>query len=184
MEDANLISKTRRKKQMHDLQALGAALVKLPADQLRRIELPDDLREAVEACRPMTKHEAIRRQMQYIGKLMRHLEAGPIAAQLEALNAPAARETARFHRAERWRDALLADGDGLERFVQEFPEADAESLRRRAWWRLSIDPAATANSSRPSTRSCKPARRASREPRRRAHRPGGHERSRLGRRLS
>jgi len=132
MEDANLISKTRRKKQMHDLQALGAALVKLPADQLRRIELPDDLREAVEACRPMTKHEAIRRQMQYIGKLMRHLEAGPIAAQLEALNAPAARETARFHRAERWRDALLADGDGLERFVQEFPEADVESLRRLA----------------------------------------------------
>ena len=132
MEDANLISKTRRKKQMHDLQALGAALVKLPADQLRRIELPDDLREAVEACRPMTKHEAIRRQMQYIGKLMRHLEAGPIAAQLEALNAPAARETARFHRAERWRDALLAEGDGLERFVQEFPEADVESLRRLA----------------------------------------------------
>lgn len=132
MEDANLISKTRRKKQMHDLQALGAALVRLPADQLRRIALPDDLREAVEACRPMTKHEAIRRQMQYIGKLMRHLEAGPIAAQLEALNAPAARDTALFHRAERWRDAILADGDGIDRFAAEFPEADAEALRRLA----------------------------------------------------
>lgn len=132
MEDANLISKTRRKRQMHDLQAVGIALTKLPADQLAKVELPERLREAVEAARSITKHEALRRQMQYIGKLMRQLDAGPIVAQLDAFRAPASRETARFHRAETWRESLLGEADGIARFVAEFPSADAATLHRLA----------------------------------------------------
>ena len=129
MSDSNLISKTRRKKQMHDLQDIGAALTRLPAEQLARIEMPEDLREAVMACRRITKHEAVRRQMQYIGRLMRELDAGPIAAQLEALHAVTHGQTARFHRAERWRSDMLADAAAIDRFVQEFPEADPHRLR-------------------------------------------------------
>ena len=129
MSDENLISKTRRKRQAHDLQDLGKALTRLRADQLGRIEMPDDLRQAVAECREMTKHEAIRRQLQYIGRIMRDMECAPIAAQLEALHAPSHRQTALFHRAERWRTDILADPSGVERFVGEHPAADAKRLR-------------------------------------------------------
>jgi ribosome-associated protein len=129
MSDPNLISKTRRKKQMHDLQEIGATLVRLPPEQLARIELPDSLREAVMACRRITKHEAVRRQMQYIGRLMRELDAGPIAAQLDALHALSHQQTALFHHAERWRSDMLADAGAVDRFVLEFPEADPRRLR-------------------------------------------------------
>jgi ribosome-associated protein len=132
MSDENLISKTRRKKQMKDLQDVGAALTRLPGDQLARLDLPPELREAVEACRRMTKHEAIRRQMQYIGRVMRDIDAGPIAAQLEAMHAPTGRQTALFHRAERWREDLLADPSAVARFTMEFPEADPRRLRELA----------------------------------------------------
>jgi ribosome-associated protein len=132
MSDENLISKTRRKRQMEELQDIGAALTRLPADQLARLDLPEDLREAVVECRRLTKHEAIRRQLQYIGKVMRELDAGPIAAQLESMHAPSHRETALFHRAERWRTELLADPGAVERFTGEFPEADPHRLRALA----------------------------------------------------
>jgi len=129
MSDANLISKTRRKRQMHDLQALGEALVRLPPEQLARLELPEHLRQAVVECRRMTRHEAIRRQRQYIGRLMRAIDAGPIATQLEAMQAPSRRQTALFHRAERWRDDLVADPDAVAAFVRDFPGADPHRLR-------------------------------------------------------
>ena len=153
MSDENLISKSARKRQMHELQDIGAALVRLRTDQLARIELPEDLREAVTDCRKMTKHEAIRRQMQLIGRMMRHLDAAPIAAQLAAMHAPSHRQTALFHRAEKWRDELLADAAAADRFALEYPGADPQRLRtprrRRARGarRPSIRPSATASSS-------------------------------------
>jgi ribosome-associated protein len=132
MSDENLISKTRRKRQARDLQDLGAALTRLREDQLARLELPDDLRQAVLECRRMTKHEAIRRQMQYLGRMMRSLDAEPIAAQLEALHAPSHQETALFHRAERWRTDIMADPAAADRFAHDFPGADAGRLRELA----------------------------------------------------
>ncbi len=132
MSDQNLISKTRRKRQMHELQAIGVALSRLPAHELARLELPAALREAVDACRTMTKHEAIRRQLQYIGRIMRELDAGPIAAQLEAMHAPTHRQTALFHRAERWREEFLADPDSVDRFALEHPGCDPRRLRELA----------------------------------------------------
>lgn len=129
MEEDDFISKTRRKKQMAALQDLGAELVKLSPEQLARIEMPENLREAVNEARRITKHEGRRRQVQYIGRLMRDLDAGPIAAQLAALTTPSKRQTALFHVAERWRDELLADPEALARFVHEFPTADADRLR-------------------------------------------------------
>jgi ribosome-associated protein len=129
MGDENLISKTRRKRQMLDLQKVGVALAELRTDQLARLEMPEDLRKAILERRAMTKHEAIRRQMQYVGKLMRKLDAAPIIAQLEAMHAPSHQQTALFHRAERWRTEMMAEGDAIARFVAEFPDANAEHLR-------------------------------------------------------
>jgi len=132
MEEGDFISKTRRKRQMKDLQDVGAALVKLSAEQLARLDLPESLRDAVLECKRFTKHEAIRRQMQYIGRIMREIDAGPIAEQLARLEAPSRRHTALFHVAERWRTEILADPGAVARFVKEFPEADPHRLRELA----------------------------------------------------
>ena len=132
MEEDDFISKTRRKQEMHDLQDLGKALVKLSREQLARIDMPESLRDAVNDCRRFTKHEAIRRQMQYIGKIMRDIDAGPIAAQLAEIEAPSKRQTALFHVAERWRADLMESPDAIARFVKEYPEADPHRLRSLA----------------------------------------------------
>lgn len=132
MSDENLISKTRRKRQMLELQDLGATLTRLQPDQLARLEMPANLREAIVECRRLTKHEAIRRQLQYIGRLMRDLDAASIAAQLEALHAPSHRQAALFHLVERWRNDLLADPDAAERFALEYPGTDTRRLRSLA----------------------------------------------------
>ena len=129
-EEDDFISKTRRKRQMTDLQKLGGELVKLSPEQLARIDMPPELREAVLDCKRFSKHEAVRRQMQYIGRIMRDLDAAPIAEQLAALQAPSRRQTALFHVAERWREEMLRDPEAVERFLREFPSADATKLKR------------------------------------------------------
>lgn len=129
MEEDDFISKTRRKKHMRQLQDVGADLVRLSPEQLARIEMPEELREAVLECKRFTKHEAVRRQMQYIGRLMRDIDAAPVIEQLAAMHAPSNRQTALFHLAEKWRDALLTEDDAAARFVKDFPEADPHRLR-------------------------------------------------------
>jgi ribosome-associated protein len=129
MEEDEFISKTQRKKQMTGLQDVGAQLVGLSPEQLARLDLPDNLREAVEDARRFTRHEARRRQIQYIGRIMRDIDAGPIVEALGALTAPSKRQTALFHLAERWRQEMLADPESIARFVREFPEADPHRIR-------------------------------------------------------
>ena len=133
MEEDDFISKTRRKRQMLELQDVGAELVKLSPEQLAHLDLPENLREAVIACKGFTKHEAIRRQMQYIGRIMRDLDrdldVGPIAEKLAVLHAPSRRQKALLHVAERWRTELIDDPASMARFVQEFPDADTQRLR-------------------------------------------------------
>jgi Uncharacterized protein conserved in bacteria len=128
MEEDDFISKTRRKRQMRDLQDVGAALVGLSEAELARLDLPESLREAVLECKRITKHEARRRQMQYIGKIMRNVDAAPIAERLRALEAPSDRDTALLHLAEKWRQELIDQPEAMARFTREFPEADAGHL--------------------------------------------------------
>ena len=123
-------SKTQRKKAMHELRDLGAELVELSNERLAAIELPERLRDAVMDARRITAHGARRRQMQYIGRIMRDIDAGPIAAQLAAMTAPTRRQSALFHAAERWRSEMLADPAAIARFLHEFPEADPHALRK------------------------------------------------------
>ena len=125
------VSKTRRKRQVEDLQELGEALVKLPQSQFEQLVLPEDLRAAVADCRRFTKHEARRRQMQFIGRLMRGLDAAPIRVQIEALRGRNAQATARLHRAERWRERLLTDdAAALTELLRELPGLDSTRLRQ------------------------------------------------------
>lgn len=124
-----LPSKTQRKKEMHDLQALGAELVELTDDQLASIELPENLLDAVNQARRVTKFEARRRQLQYIGKLMRHVDPAPIRNRISAWKAVSATHTARLHAIERWRTRLLEDDAAMTELLNEYPDADAARLR-------------------------------------------------------
>src|SRR5512134_1521304 len=129
-DDADLPpSKSQRKRDMHALQALGAELVKLRRDQLQRIELPDELREAVEFAHRVTSHEGRRRHMQYLGKLMRQVDADAIRAAIGRATGESRAAVALMHLAERWRDRLLADDEALTGFMSERPGADVQWLR-------------------------------------------------------
>ena len=118
------ISKTRRKKESHALQDLGAELVALSGERLAAIELPDFLRDAVEDARRISGFEARRRQMQYVGKLMRKVDAEPIRARLEAWKSPERAQIAQFKRIEMWRERLLDEENALAELVREYPGAD------------------------------------------------------------
>lgn len=122
-------SKSAKKREMHALQAIGEELVALPAERLKRVALPDELREAVLEARRVTKHEARRRQMQYIGKLMRGVDAEPIQAALDAFRNVSKEEIARHHRLERLRDDFLADEQVAGRIIELWPQADLQHLR-------------------------------------------------------
>jgi ribosome-associated protein len=128
-EDAERPSKSQRKRDMHALQALGAQLLELNAAQLERIDLPEGLREALAFARTITSHEARRRQLQYIGKLMRNVEGEAIRAAFERATGDSRAATALMHRCERLRERLLADDDALTEFVAAHPRADVQRLR-------------------------------------------------------
>lgn len=123
------VSKTRRKQEMHALQALGVALVDLPEAQLAAMQLPDELVRAVREARSITRHEARRRQLQFIGRLMRDIDPEPIRARLRDIEGSSAAATARHRRTEQWRARLLDDDTALTDFARENPGADLQSLR-------------------------------------------------------
>lgn len=126
---APTLSKSQRKRDMHALQKLGEALVRLDAGRLARITLPEDLRAAIIEAKRITAHEGRRRQLQYIGKLMRQIEPAEIQQQIEDLTGDSHAAIALMHRCERLRDALLIDDAALTEFVTEVPGADIQHLR-------------------------------------------------------
>jgi len=114
---------------MHALQAIGEELVALSSDKLARLEMPDELRAAVMDARRFNKHEARRRQMQYIGRLMRDVDSEPLRAALDAFNGVSKEEVARHHRLERLREDFLGDEQVAGRIVAQWPAADLQHLR-------------------------------------------------------
>ena len=123
-------SRSQKKREVEALQDLGTQLVKLPDAQFKRIELPEELREAVAACRKITQNSALRRQKQYIGKLMRSVDPAPIQAQLDVFNGVSAAENARLHQAEKWREKLIADNEALTLYLNNYPDTDVTHLRQ------------------------------------------------------
>lgn len=124
-----VISKTKRKQEMTELQSLGAKLVELPESQLAEMPMDEALRDAVLEARRIKSHEAKRRQMQYIGRLMREVDAAPLRERLEAITGHSAQAAAQHRRLESWRERLLADDEALTAFAAEFPAADLQAIR-------------------------------------------------------
>ena len=122
-------SKSQLKREMQALQDLGEALVSLSQDQLDKIDLPEALYDAVMDARRFTKHEAIRRQMQYIGRIMRDIETEPIAEQVAEIRGESDAAKAAFHALERWRERLLDDDNAITEWLSKHPGGDAQQLR-------------------------------------------------------
>jgi len=127
--DQEIVSKTRKKREMHELQALGVALAALPESQLKEMHLGEDLLEALLEAKRIRSHEAKRRQMQYIGRLMRDIDPAPIRSRLAELEGSSAQATARHRRLEAWRARLLGDDEALTELAAAFPGTDLQALR-------------------------------------------------------
>lgn len=123
------VSKTQRKREMHALQDLGEELVGLSELRLDELHLPDRLHNAVLEAKRISKFGALRRQMQFIGKLMRDADAPAIAARLEMWKGHSLEQTAHLHRLERWRDRLLDSDEALAELAAAHPGCDLQRVR-------------------------------------------------------
>ena len=124
-------SKSQRKRDAKALQDLGARLIALSDDQLQRLQLPADLYEAVRLAQRIRERGGRKRQLLYVGKLLRDTDAEPIQDRVDALQLQHREAAAQFHRLERWRERLIEEGDGaLEDFLREHPDADRQRLRQ------------------------------------------------------
>jgi ribosome-associated protein len=125
-------SKSRRKTQAAALQDIGEALVRLSDEQLNQMGLPDSLLDAVLEGKRTKTHAAIVRQMQYIGKVMRSVDAAAIQAKLAALDDIRGTQVALHHEIEHWRDRLVNDDAAVAELVAAYPHADLTRLRALA----------------------------------------------------
>ncbi len=123
------ISKTKRKQQMLELQDLGEELVALSKDALKKTPMSDELREAIKEYQRIPTHGAHRRQMQYIGKIMRNEDTAPIIEKLKQLKGSSTAATALLHRIERYRTEMIANDAAITQFLADFPAVDAQPLR-------------------------------------------------------
>ncbi|HEY5928724.1 MAG TPA: ribosome biogenesis factor YjgA [Burkholderiales bacterium] len=129
MEDEVQISKTQRKRESHSLQDIGEELVALSVERLESLNLPQNLLDAVLDAKRISKFGALRRQMQYIGRLMREIDAEPIRERLDGWKGQSAAEIAKMHQIERWRTRLLDDDQALGELATAHPGADIQRLR-------------------------------------------------------
>lgn len=126
-------SKSARKRESDGLQELGEALIELSDSELDALPLPEQLRDAVLLARRITAHGGLYRQKQYIGKLMRKIDAEPIREALDAKRDRERVEAIRFHRIEQWRDRLLGEGgEALAALAAEFPHIDSKAVGKLA----------------------------------------------------
>lgn len=125
-------SRTDLKRESAELQKLGESLLTLRADLMQRLQLPEKLLEALADARRITNFEGKRRQMQYLGKLMRGLDEDALQAIRDALDEQrqgSASEALALHRAEQWRDKLIESDEALREWLAAYPETDTQQLR-------------------------------------------------------
>ncbi|MBI2381580.1 MAG: DUF615 domain-containing protein [Gammaproteobacteria bacterium] len=123
-------SKSQRKRDATAAQKLGEVLVSLPDSQFKRMPLEGDLKDALLLARRIKDHEGRRRQLQYIGKLMRSTDTSPIQEALDKLMGQSAKETGLLHLCERWRERLLAEDSAMTELLASYPQADVQQLRQ------------------------------------------------------
>ncbi len=125
-------SKSQVKREMQALQDLGSELIALPKDALKRMPMPEKLDDAVREARRITDHEGKRRQVQYVGRVMRSLldtETAALRTALDTYKGVNKAETAKLHWIERTREKLLADDAALTEFIRRHPNADPQEGR-------------------------------------------------------
>jgi ribosome-associated protein len=128
--EADLLpSKTKLKAEADAQQALGVRLTELPKDRLLKLNLPDDVTQAILDTKKITANGAIRRHRQYLGRLMREIDTAPITEQLARWDGKHTAENAYFHGLERWRDRLITDNNALSEFIALHPSTDSQQLR-------------------------------------------------------
>ncbi len=130
-EQEHFISKSQLKRDAHALLDLGKKLVQLDKASLAKIPLPDNLLEAINSAKKIRQHGALKRQLQFIGKLMRKIDPEPIQTAYDAATNHYRTDTRQLHMLENWRDRLLAEGDSaLGELLNQFPDADRQHLRQ------------------------------------------------------
>src|SRR5690606_33407520 len=128
-DDYDRPSKSQVKRDMLELQELGKQLVELSTDRLKQLPLSETLYEAIRLAQRTTSREGRRRQIHYVGKLMRDADADAIRTQLDIWENGSREQTRAMHRLETLRDLLLRDDDALTGLLNEYPDADAQRLR-------------------------------------------------------
>lgn len=122
-------SKTRMKQASHELQTLGEAAVALPDARIDGLGVDEVLLDAIRQYKKTKSFEGRRRQMQYIGKLMRKHDVEAIRQAVTDMQLGRAKDSLALHQAERWRAELLAEDDATTRWIAEHPATDAQQLR-------------------------------------------------------
>jgi ribosome-associated protein len=133
-ENPQIISKTQRKAEADAQQMVGKKLIALPNDRLKKLNLAESLYEAIIEAKRLTANGAVRRQLQYIGRLMRNTDIEPIEEQLSRWDGKNSEENARFHALERWRDRLIEEStttqsNVLQEFVTHYPHVEIQQIR-------------------------------------------------------
>lgn len=131
-DDIEYVSKSQLKRESHEIQDLGKRLTTLSAEHLARIKLDDQVLEAIALARKISnKRSALKRQYQYLGKLLRSRDTDAIAAQLALIDNESQLSIKRHHQAEQWRDRICNDGDSvIQELLTELPNADRQQLRQ------------------------------------------------------
>ncbi len=124
-------SRTRLKQEMHDLQRLGEDILKLSLDHINKIEMPEELREAILFARTLKKHGALRRQLQYVGTLMRNVDTEPIRRFIDNIKLGSKNESTAFNKLEKWRDDLVNGKEGvMDCVLNELPGVNRQHIRQ------------------------------------------------------
>ena len=129
MTEGRRRSKTKAKEEVEALQDLGKRLVGVGNDRLKKLDIPESLRDAVLDAKRISAHGALRRQMQYIGKLMRDVDTDPIQEMLDELDGISNKANARFHALEKMRDRLIEDESVITTLKNDYPDLDVSGLR-------------------------------------------------------
>jgi ribosome-associated protein len=130
-DDQAEISKSQRKREMNELKRLGMELLEFSDDALRALMLPEVLLEAFRTGKRITSNNARKRQLQYIGKLLKDIDAKPLQEAVDARNHQHATHTREFHQIEELRDKLILEGDrALPEVLALFPRTDRQHLRK------------------------------------------------------
>ncbi len=124
-------SKTQIKREMKALQEMGAKILSLNAEQIKQLPLSDEMLSAIDESRRIRSHEAQRRHLQYVGKIMRREDTEAIAEKIALFDTTSEAYNRQFHMLEHWRDRLIAEGDdALNALIAEKPETDRQMMRQ------------------------------------------------------